>query len=357
MTCDESYSITIGNMIFDIDNPIGEATIFGGASNGCDSIIQVSIEFSEEIQDEYTYSTCDESFSIIIGGQTFDINNPIGQVSIPDGSAGSCDTIVTVNLSYEDFFAEFDLFDEDCEGMNGGIQFNNISSGLSLIYTIGTETVAVSLPELPYLVSLDAGEYQLEVSNEQGCISLYNIEIFSSSNYNSSLTATLISENSYQLNFTSDGNVVDFEWSPTVGLSCTDCQNPIATINASTEFFVNLIFEDGCIESLSIILDFEEQPEITLPNIFTPNGDGANEIFFFSTLDDNVIISSFYIFDRWGSKVFSQENIPANDPLYGWDGKFNGNDAAQGVYVYYIKSINPITEEITEYTGDLTLIR
>lgn len=74
-------------------------------------------------------------------------------------------------------------------------------------------------------------------------------------------------------------------------------------------------------------------PEVFLPNAFSPNGDGINDVFrpFFSP----VPVAADYellIFDRWGGFVFE-----TNDPTEGWDGSFRGQRMSVGVYVFTLR--------------------
>jgi len=66
-----------------------------------------------------------------------------------------------------------------------------------------------------------------------------------------------------------------------------------------------------------------------LPNVFSPNGDGNNDVFY--TRGKGFQSLTFIVFDRWGNKMFE-----STDKEIGWDGMFNGKLVASGVYVYYV---------------------
>jgi gliding motility-associated-like protein len=92
-----------------------------------------------------------------------------------------------------------------------------------------------------------------------------------------------------------------------------------------------------------------------IPNIFSPNGDGINEVFtigFYADLEIESIQGS--IFDRWGNLVFSSDKIP-----FVWNGGLNGTPLNPGVYCYRIslayRDRNALHTEIV--SGDLTLVR
>ena len=90
-----------------------------------------------------------------------------------------------------------------------------------------------------------------------------------------------------------------------------------------------------------------------IPNAFSPNGDGVNDYFYpRQLLSKGVVGFSMTIFDRWGQKIFETTNTNGR----GWDGKFNGKDQPEGVYIYQINAIlkNGRPEN---YSGNVTLVR
>jgi gliding motility-associated-like protein len=108
---------------------------------------------------------------------------------------------------------------------------------------------------------------------------------------------------------------------------------------------------DQC--STSDVIEIKKDCYIDIPNSFTPNGDGVNDYFLpRQLLSSGVVGFSMNIFDRWGQKIY--ETINSNGR--GWDGKFNGKDQPNGVFIYDIKVFmkNGRTEQ---YTGDVTLLR
>ena len=99
-----------------------------------------------------------------------------------------------------------------------------------------------------------------------------------------------------------------------------------------------------------------ERKVIYIPNVFSPNGDQFNDIFRIYNYDDVEIINSFSIFDRWGSFIYGSENVAPGDELAAWDGKYNGQEVNQAVYVYQIK-LTFKNGDVRVYAGDVTLLR
>ena len=90
-------------------------------------------------------------------------------------------------------------------------------------------------------------------------------------------------------------------------------------------------------------------PKILMPNAFTPNDDGRNDIIkpVLTFIPQKYV---FQVFDRWGSQIFSTQN-----PDEGWDGSVNGGGkASEGVYIYYILLTTTKGIEV-EQRGEITL--
>lgn len=124
-----------------------------------------------------------------------------------------------------------------------------------------------------------------------------------------------------------------YEWSPTLELSNASISNPVVNIEKSTKFILKATSVEGCIviDSIDVFVTNNMDPQIFLPNIFTPNGDGINDCF--GPLSNKLItIEQFQIFNRWGALIFSTKNKDSC-----WDGKYNGTPTAAGVYTYYLK--------------------
>jgi gliding motility-associated-like protein len=144
-------------------------------------------------------------------------------------------------------------------------------------------------------------------------------------------------------------------WTPPDGLSCTDCPNPIASPKNSTTYTITVANKGGCSAHDDVIVILPCGGTVFIPNTFSPNNDGKNDVFF-PRGKDIFSIQSMRIFDRWGELVFQRVNLAPNEPTQGWDGTFNGQPASSDVYTYIIEIIcNNST--ISTFTGNVTLIR
>ena len=130
--------------------------------------------------------------------------------------------------------------------------------------------------------------------------------------------------------------IVSYTWSPPETLSCSACIDPVATSNYSQQYELEVQNQYGCREKGYGRVNRVTGGRVSIPNAFTPNGDGRNDIFYVMGSQDIKIIRSFSVFDRWGMAVFQEKNVPANDPVFGWNGLQNGKSLMAESYVYVI---------------------
>jgi gliding motility-associated-like protein len=91
------------------------------------------------------------------------------------------------------------------------------------------------------------------------------------------------------------------------------------------------------------------RPLVNIPNAFTPNGDGVNDIFFITGWE--IREATIWVFDRWGTKLFETGSMSE-----GWDGTFRGQQMQPGVYAYMVR-VTYLTGRRELFKGSLTLLR
>ena len=98
-----------------------------------------------------------------------------------------------------------------------------------------------------------------------------------------------------------------------------------------------LIVEDSvCGRRDSLQLTYEifgaEFDSLSVPNVYTPNGDNINDVFCLKQAEASALMQlSLRVFSRWGQEVFA-----TTDPQFLWDGRFQGRDLSSGVYLYHL---------------------
>lgn len=153
-----------------------------------------------------------------------------------------------------------------------------------------------------------------------------------------------------------NGPIKTWLWTPSTNLSCNNCATPVATIKKNIIYTVNVENIYGCIASDTLqIKVFCENTQVFVPNTFTPDGDGINDVLMLRGTGV-VSVKFFRIFNRWGEVVFEKANFPPNNINYGWDGKVRGIAGAPDVYVYTAEVVCENGTTFT-YKGNISIIK
>ena len=125
-----------------------------------------------------------------------------------------------------------------------------------------------------------------------------------------------------------------YDWFPPSTLNNPAIFNPIATPEETTDYELTIMDEFGCFNNAFItvvVLNPDcEEPFVFMPNAFSPNGDGENDIL---KVEGRTVEELYLaIYNRWGELVFETSN-----PTGGWDGVYNGELSEPDVYGYYLK--------------------
>ncbi len=153
-----------------------------------------------------------------------------------------------------------------------------------------------------------------------------------------------------------NGPIASWNWTPATDLSCSACPLPTATIKKDVDYIVTVTNQYGCSGSDTLsIKTFCESSQVFIPNAFTPDNDGVNDILMVRG-SGIAIVKSFRIFNRWGQVVFEKHNFPANDPSSGWNGLINGKLPAPDVFVYTAEVICHNGSSFT-YKGNVSILK
>jgi len=108
---------------------------------------------------------------------------------------------------------------------------------------------------------------------------------------------------------------------------------------------------NGCTDSTSATVKIQPMYLIYIPNAFTPNGDGLNDIF--KPLIKNYAEYQMYIYDRWGELIFETDNLSN-----GWDGTVSGGSDTKIMDVYsYLIIVKDFSGKAHQYVGKITLVQ
>jgi gliding motility-associated-like protein len=278
--------------------------------------------------------------------------------NLDNGCIDDARTRVVVIPGPTDF--DMKLTHPDCFIDEGSVLLTGVTGGVGP-YTYSVEGITGFISDSLETV-LPPGQYELELQDANGCVINDKIEIIDIVLPEIEIEpfVELDLGEGYQIQL---GYNIPFDqieeiiWSPPLGLSCSDCLDPYVIPVSDIEYQVTLIAKNGCIDD--DLIEFVVIPDYTamVPNVFSPNEDGYNDGFTaFSNPDRVRQINKMMLFDRWGELLFSTENIPVNDPDYGWDGSFRGSNMNPGVFVYIIE-IEFIDGTVRVFKGDVTLVR
>ncbi len=132
-------------------------------------------------------------------------------------------------------------------------------------------------------------------------------------------------------------------------------QNPTFNFPDTGVYNVDLIVVNnfGCSDTATQVIDIKPIVTLQIPNAFTPNNDGLNDVFKPVGILDGIRDYELIVWNRWGEMIFE-----SRDPNIGWNGEYknNGTLNQEGVYVYTIKYISPRGEPKNN-KGHITLIR
>ena len=147
-------------------------------------------------------------------------------------------------------------------------------------------------------------------------------------------------------------NAASWNWDFSIGTS--NQQNPVVNFENYGTYNVELVVysDQGCTDVAYNTIEIEDQYLIYIPNAFTPNSNGQNDIFLPVSNAVDQANYDFYIFNRWGELIFESHFLDK-----GWDGTYNGALCPQDVYVYKIVTRDVLKGQAHEYTGHVTLIR
>jgi gliding motility-associated-like protein len=145
--------------------------------------------------------------------------------------------------------------------------------------------------------------------------------------------------------------LVNFNWTPTTGLSCLSCSNPV--VQPLDDILYSALMSDilGCFTATSTFkIHIFPETFVKLPTTFTPNGDGVNDVIYVEGWGLKDLLT-FEIYNRWGELVFKTSELTE-----GWDGYYNGMLQNNDIYVYKVSAQTFRNTEIL-YEGHINLMR
>ncbi|MCB0588151.1 MAG: gliding motility-associated C-terminal domain-containing protein, partial [Phaeodactylibacter sp.] len=124
----------------------------------------------------------------------------------------------------------------------------------------------------------------------------------------------------------------------------------------TSSFSVTIADANGCSDTDRTTVIVDKERPVYIPNAFSPNDDGRNDVLFIQAGNGVREVRSFLIFNRWGETVFELYGFQPNDPGLGWDGTFRGETLNAGVFTYFAE-VEFEDGQTVLFKGDVLLLK
>ena len=258
-------------------------------------------------------------------------------------------------------------FDISCKGLNDGSchadPYGGVPGTSGYMYS-WSGPINGQISNLDHIDNLYVGTYSVTVTDANGCTDVQSFtltepaEIFDATTHlvdYAGAGIAPVSADFLDATVSVDPYDYTFYWPNGDSTDVINVNNltnfNVATFNNIGENLVYIKVQNmnsGCIDDTTFIIEVQGIPEIN--NVFTPNGDGINDVFNFGEYAMESV--NVYLYNRWGELVFNWNTIDTE-----WDGRgLDGEDLPEGVY-YYVLQATGQDGESYDKRGSITLLR
>jgi len=377
----ESYTLCHGDsmeVFGDFIRTEGAFTQTYSSNNGCDSLHTITVEFTEEITTNIiTSPSCLNSnggsveMAVTNGTNNHSIYwegiNMGNNLQLDNLEPGSYEVEISDELGCQwnqkvEIEAipspeiEKEILSITCFGANdGAVALFSNQAGLSYSLDGITYTKEADFVDLP------PADYQVFIKDDSGCAYTEQFSLVEPA----PLEVALPSEMTINLGaslqlvpMVNNQEGINYDWEVASSLSCLDCANPIAKPLEDTKYTLTIYNENNCEGTAEMWLRVDDNKDLYVPNVFSPDNSGQNDKFMILPGSDSPIqeVESLRIYDRWGNLIYEANNFDPLDENFAWNGRNKGEIMDNGVYIYsaLVKFIDG-TEELLK--GDITLTR
>lgn len=279
------------------------------------------------------------------------LSSGIYTVTASDDNSCIAELTVTISSPTAVNITITSVTDASCVGVSDGqavILVNGGASTYNYNWNNGNTTSS--------LTNVLSGNYSLTVTDANNCgvdtiVSIAAGEVIADFDYTANSEFVPVD---VQFNNTSQGATI-YEWAFGTG-ETSDVINPVYTYTASGTYQVTLTayldINKLCLDTAIQTIDLGIEPSFEIAQVFSPNGDGVNDVFTINGI--NIFDVEGVIYNRWGTEINSWNTIQG-----GWDGRtYSGVDVPAGTYFYIIKVKVTEEDDWTEpFKGSVTLVR
>jgi gliding motility-associated-like protein len=325
-------------------------TLTLGAEGACDTTLSFCLRALPTYATYDTLTRCVGEAALIHGVA---VSEP-GDYAMSYTAANGCDSLSSVTLhilSTPDVVA--DAAAPTCPGLSDGYILLDAVPGLSYAWSDGAAG--------PERLALPAGTYTVTVSIGAACDTVLSFTLTAPPEVSVTLPAggSLLAGDSLQLQpLILPPGAYTYTWTPSDGLSCADCPDPVAAPAHSTAYTLVVTDLQGCTYVAGTLIEVREpqiEPPIHrlyFPTAFSPNGDGINDTWQVQG-SGTLWLERMEVYDRWGGLVWSCQG---DADLCAWDGHTRGKAVSPGVYTWLIVLHHP-DGTTRQYQGEVAVVR
>ncbi len=335
-TCNESD--TVEHIVFiDLPGPLLEVMADTTICGPIDGIVLSATSFGTA--DQYIWSTSPlftDTLNADLGDSTAFISPAIsGTYHVQASNASSCMATGSVTITVP--LAQVSLTGDTliCGDEQALLQLIGADPGSTIVWEPDEDIIAGQGTSTATVEPVETQGFGVTVTTPEGCSWSGDITVYVSDVDGGSVSAsadqTLVAPGTTVVLSASPPGLT-YTWAPPGAVGDPNSATTSATVFQTTTFTVT-VGDSICTKDASVTVTVYdlvcEEPDIFVPNSFTPNGDGMNDVLF--VRGRHITDLEFLIFDRWGEKVFE-----TRDQNVGWDGTFRGEEVGPAVFVYHL---------------------
>jgi gliding motility-associated-like protein len=326
-------------------------TVAPGANAGADKDLTCTIT---SVSFTATSPTANVSFqwSNGITGQNITVSIPNTYAVTVTSLGNGCTSTDAVNANLvPPPTITYDVLDNPCPQVAKGHIVPMISGGKApFTYTWNNGSHASALS------GLHGGGYAVTITDANGCVITDTFNLVEKQ-FILDVTADqteieLGEEVHFNSNITGGTGMESITWNPGIFLSCDTCKNPTAGPMKSVKYNIVAVDTNGCSSTDTISIQVTPKYDLFVPNAFSPNNDGSNDVYEIFGNKKIWAEVEFKIFNRWGELIFE-----SRDHEFKWDGTFKGEMLTPQVVVYEFKVVYVDGYSAPTQKGSITLIR